>query len=386
MLLAVRQLFLFDTEPRGVEKWLYSLFIWIAGLGSANIYLGSRTFMYHEPIIWGAAFALLFYLSFLRYVIRPRFVTLLLASIFCVLAFQTRAPQGAGTVFCLGLFAVFTCLTALTQARGGIFDLFGLPKVARPYTHAGVAVLAILVSVGTYSLMNYAKFESWSGMPLHLYKRYPLFNEMETYRRIEGKAFHLSNARMMAYDYFHPVKIRFAEPFPWVYLAEAADAEEARFAEAKLDFASEFSSFPASQTALVFLSVFGICAAVFARSASRRTNLRLPLLSAAVAGSLILFFINIAQRYLHDFYPFWIIAAAAGLHQVLTIRTPVTRWIIWLILVPLVLYSAYVNTAFALVHQREVSHAYGNPWFEEKSNEFKQWRESIDSWVAGWRR
>jgi hypothetical protein len=383
ILLTVRQLFLPGTDPRGSEKWLYSLFIWIAGLGSANIYLGSRSFMYHEPIIWGAAFALLFYCFFLRYLIRPQVTTLLLACTCSLLAFLTRATQGAGTLLCLGLFAgtglVLSCRPKRPSwpAFWRLFDGLGLPNGAQTKPHVALAVVAMGVTVGCYMLVNYAKFDTFSGMPLHLYKRYPLFNEMATLERIEGRFFHLSNARTMLYNYFAPSKIEFSKSFPWAYVAREAKI----FPEAKLDLTGEFSSLTASQPALLLLAVIGL--PIVWRPFSKEKQLRLPLLGAAVAAGFNFLFICISERYTHDFYPFLILAGAAGLHTILTFRAQALRTAACLILVPLALYSAYVNTAFALVHQREISSIYGNPWTEEKLNEFRHWRRTIDAWVAG---
>jgi hypothetical protein len=287
------------------------------------------------------------------------------------------------------LFATVTLITAGHTHRRGILNLvdqFGTPKGARARIHAALALGGVLLAFGGYSLVNYAKLGTATGMPLDLYRRYEVFNEMETLRRIEGKPFHLINARMMLYNYFHPWKIRFRPTFPWAFVAEAEDSEPARFPEAKLDLASEFSSFPASQPALLLLAVFGLMAASFIKPASPRVQLRLPLVGALAAGTLIFLFINIAQRYVHDFYPFLLIAAAAGLHWVQTIRARPVRCATYIILVPLAVYSMYVNTAFALVHQRETTHAYGNPWFEAKAEEFNRWRTRIDDWVASWQR
>jgi hypothetical protein len=96
ILLTVRKLFLRPDDLTAGEKWLYTLFVWIAGLGSTTVYLSSRSFMYHEPIAWGAAFALLFYCCFLQYLIRPRVRMLTAASVLSLLAFLTRAPQAPG--------------------------------------------------------------------------------------------------------------------------------------------------------------------------------------------------------------------------------------------------------------------------------------------------
>jgi hypothetical protein len=380
ILRVARKLFLTDREPSTSEKWLYTLFVIVVGLGSSNIYMGSRSFIYHEPIIWGGAFALLFYYFFLRYLITPTARLLLIACVCSILTMLTRAPQGGGTLVCLGLFAVIGILAGGNRPAGfSILDYFGTLRGPQTRFHACLASAAIAVAIGSYSLVNYAKYETVSGMPLHLYARYQWFNEQHVYDRVEGKVFHLSNARTLLYNYFWPDKIKFSRRFPYVYATQDAKI----FPEAKMDLWGEFSSFPASKPALLFLSLFGVYAAFFTWSAGRKKKFRLPLLGAAVAGGLNFFLLALSERYLHDFYPFLILAGAAGLHQILALKSAFVRTGACIILVALSLYSIYVNTAFALVHQREISTIYGSPWAGLKEEEFKRWREAIDSWVWG---
>jgi hypothetical protein len=380
LLRVARRQFRFDREPGPAEQALYALFLVVVGLGSANIYLGSRSFLYHEPILWGATFALLFYSTFLRYLETRRTRTLAAAGLFSVFTFLTRAPQGAGTVLVLALFAAGSLAGAIFSGRSPARHI-GDARRARP-SGQGSALLAAgaaLVAVAAYFAVNYAKFGMLSGMPMHLYARYQVFNEQETYERIQGKPFHLSNARTMLVNYFAPTKIRFDRHFPWAYVTDDASV----FREARLDLWGEFSSLTASQPALLVLAGFGVYGVFFSASRGAR-RFRLPLVGAAAAAALNFFFTALSERYLHDFFPLLVLAGAAGVHQMLKLPRAGFRAVV-LALVPLALYSVFVNTAFALVHQREIlpRAGYGNAWSEEKAQEFQRWRAAIDRVLLG---
>jgi hypothetical protein len=388
LLLTARQLFLPGQKPTGKEKWLYALFVIVAGLGSTNIYLGSRSFLYHEPIIWGAAFALLSYYALLRYVMRPALGTLALACVFSLFAFLTRAPQGLGTTTALTLLAFTVLLDSrdsktprlpLTRpfhrrSRVSTFD-------GKDRSHAFCALGFVVVSFAAFFLVNYAKFGTVSGMPLHLYVRYQFFNQQADYERIEGKAFHLSNAPTMLVNYFAPGKVEFRPQFPWVYATD----QPTLLPGAKLDLCGEFASLTAGQPALLFLAVLGTYSVFFARPRNRGRKMRLPLIGAAAAGAVDLIYTVISERYTHDFYPFLILAGAAGVHQVLTLRRPGWRVGASVCFIVLSCFSVYANLAFALVHQREilVNYGFGNMWSDEKGEEFRRWRGAMDSWWRG---
>src|SRR4051794_1328710 len=82
------------------------IFLVLAGLGSTLIFLASRSYIYHEAIIWGAAFALGCYYHLLQYLARPRLRKLIAACVLAFCAFFSRGSVGMGTVAALGLLAV----------------------------------------------------------------------------------------------------------------------------------------------------------------------------------------------------------------------------------------------------------------------------------------
>src|SRR5262249_29704299 len=89
------------------QRWLHSLFILCAGIGSTNIFLAGRSFTYHEAIMWGSAFALLFVWAILNYWTRPTLTRLALAAGCAFMSFHSRPTAGAGALLALcGLGAI----------------------------------------------------------------------------------------------------------------------------------------------------------------------------------------------------------------------------------------------------------------------------------------
>jgi len=77
---------------RNSQRLLHSLFILCAGIGSTNIFLLGRSFTYHEAIMWGGTFALLFTLALIKYLARPGYGPLALASFLHSCRFSVVLP------------------------------------------------------------------------------------------------------------------------------------------------------------------------------------------------------------------------------------------------------------------------------------------------------
>src|SRR5205823_4265976 len=83
-------------------KLLHSVFIICAGIGSTNVFLVARSFTYHEAIMWGATFALLFTCTILRYFARPSKILLATAGVFAFMSLHSRASVGVGPLLVMG--------------------------------------------------------------------------------------------------------------------------------------------------------------------------------------------------------------------------------------------------------------------------------------------
>ena len=77
--------------------------VFVAGCGTSLLFLGSRAWVYHEAILWGAALALVAYERVLAFMMRPSHARLIGAAVFGGLAFLSRASVGMGPLIALGL-------------------------------------------------------------------------------------------------------------------------------------------------------------------------------------------------------------------------------------------------------------------------------------------
>ncbi|HZK79641.1 MAG TPA: hypothetical protein VFC46_01205 [Humisphaera sp.] len=77
------------------------LFVLCAGIGSTTVFLVSRSYVYHEAIMWGSTFALLFADRLLAYLATPNLNLLVAAGACAFLSFHSRATAGAGTLLAM---------------------------------------------------------------------------------------------------------------------------------------------------------------------------------------------------------------------------------------------------------------------------------------------
>jgi hypothetical protein len=193
LICAYRILLLIRNKPTvttTTQRLLRSLFIVCAGIGSTNVFLTGRSFTYHEAIMWGGAFSLLFAWTILKYLAQPGHWRLALAGFFAFMAFHCRPTAGAGALLAMSIIcAILTC-RALTRSQAAQ-SLLALSTVARPGRHALVAAVAIAITLATYFSVNYAKFQTFDGVPLRYYAWY---NAIPIRMKITGgKQLHLEN-------------------------------------------------------------------------------------------------------------------------------------------------------------------------------------------------
>lgn len=385
LLRRVRSLFRFRGRAPGTEKVLVVLYLLLIGLGSTNLFLASRAYVYHEAIMVGATFGLLFLLAFVRYAQRRRWPALASA---CGCAFFTvacRASTGVGPLLVLSLFAGASLvpmgrLAAWAPRLTALLDRVGLRHTALGLRHLGhvcLAGVAVVLTVGFFLGVNYAKFGTTSGMPLHQYVAFQHFDK-DGYDKIGGTSFHLANIRCGLWNYFWPGKIEFDPRFPWVYLTYTVTP----FPEATLLWSDWWSNVPATMPGLLVLALAGAWAVFASPFKEPRKVLRLPLLGALAAGVPILFLVGYCERYLHDWYPFLVLAGAAGLYAILSVQRLAVPRLASAALIPLTLWGVLVHAAFTLVYQRDFSVYCGftNHWTQPKAEEFQRWRRTIDGY------
>ena len=141
--------------------------------GSSLLYASSRTWVYHEAILWGVALTLAS-LAFLLAWLDHRSSWLLVgASAFAMLAILTRPSVGGGALAAMGLVAGRELLAMLpgdrrrdagVDGRDGESDGSDDPH-ARHWVHGTLTVAVVVVPVLVYSLVNWLKFRRLLGVP-----------------------------------------------------------------------------------------------------------------------------------------------------------------------------------------------------------------------------
>jgi hypothetical protein len=362
-----------------IQKFIYTLFLLAVGLGSTNIFLSSRAFIYHEAIMLAGMFGLGTCYYAIRYFIDRKSTNLILACCCAFMSFFSKVTIGTGAVLLMAMLFALLLAPFLAQLSycgrieamvTQLQEYFAVPKLIRAKHIIIIGVFgAILFS--SYVTVNYLKFGTFlDGSPLKWYGQY--MSAPERLERSGGKQLSLRNLRTTSYNYFVATNIDIEKSFPWLYMQHPAP--QSIFPEQKIDVFEQVASIPASTPFLFLLSLVGICVLIAGRS-QRIVQFRLPAIGALVGGSLILMAIGITYRYIHDYFPFLVLTGALGVQVVLLINKNKYVYGILLILSLLALFSIYTNLAFAIVYQREL--VWGvNP---DKTTAFRSLRSSIDS-------
>jgi hypothetical protein len=309
-------------------------------LGSTLVFLCAHAIVYNEAIVAGAALALWACFFFFRYLKQPRPGLLAVACLLSFLSFFARLTVGAGPQ----LIASFLCLALLLRATHrcrALLDWFEFPSPAAAGGHASLLALSLALTIAAYLSINHAKFGTWlNPAPYQYHVQY----DAARIARIQGSINHLSNIPFDLSVYFGPNRIEFTRTFPWVGLVGTPPGPGSA---AKIDSIANYTSIPDGMPALAILSILGVVLA------ARRFRKALPLLAATLAaGCLILINSYVAYRYLHDFYPFLVIAAMLGLAAVRSISGKSLRSAVTALIVIAGLWSIGANLAFALKWQR----------------------------------
>jgi hypothetical protein len=363
-----------QAPSSAAQRVIESLFILCAGIGSTDVFLVARSFTFHEAIMWGGAFALLFTWALLEYFARPRCSLLLLAALFAFMSLHSRATAGAGAVlvFCV-LIGLLTWRAFKGSNAGG--STFGLSSTAKPLLHACIAGLAVIVIVGSYLALNYAKFRTFDGVPLKYYEFY-----IQNPHHLEvtgGRQIHPENIPTAIATYFGVHGLLFDAKFPWLL-----PSRDATFVGSPAITAVEgFSTFPVSMPALLLLAVIG-CRPLLGGWNEAMRRLRLPAIGLLLGGGIVFATVAITERYLHDLYPALIVCAAVGVWRIG--RESYARGAT-VVLAVLSLASVACNCSLALANQRlDVWGMGGIP--PAKKAAFKEFQRSIYRFFNGTRK
>ncbi len=347
-----------------MEEWGAGSFLFLVGAGSVVLFLASRSIVYHEAELWGAALAIAAYDYLLGFIVRPGRRDLVWAGAFAGLAFLTRPSVGGGPVVALGLVLLGRLLVVVARRvrRDGWLRPLGWAGLGDEATNRSYLVpiaAAVALPLVVYMYVNYARF----GHPWN----YPITRHITVLdgidqMRIEalkangnslfGLKFVPTNLLVM----LRPDGLRLDGLFPFLTFPPAADI----LGGVKFDTVDRAASIPTTMPLLFVLSIVGAAAVFLGRPAltgSRLAALRVPVLGAVAGGCVTLSIDFVAHRYLSDFLPVLLLLGLAGVQALFVVlaRPGARRVIVRVVtagLVALAVLSLWANFALGILYQR----------------------------------
>ncbi len=363
-----RRLVVGDEAPTRATLWMAGGFTFVAGCASPALFLASDTWVYHEAILWGLAWAIASFSYLLEYLVTPSRRSLVLACVTATFAYLSRGSVGLGPVGALAL-------VLLARAGAWLWRRVRAWRAERPEAPApwlrwlglggadanrrvGPIALATAVPLALYAYVNEVKFHTLFGTPP--YQLQDLLagrpNRRAALAANHGSLFGFKYAPTIFVAYARPDAIRFDRLFPWVSFAGPPRV----FGHVVFEAINYSASIPATSTILCILAVAGVVAAL--RPLRRDPDspsaaaLRVPLLGAALGcvGTFYLAFLE--ERYLGDLVPFLVVAGAAGLWYLvaqLSRSRAAVRWLTGGVLVAVAAWSCWVTFGLTLLQQRD---------------------------------
>ena len=317
-------------QDRRISPVLVGTFAFAVGAASPLLWLAARPLVYHEAELWGAALALLGFERVVTWWSSRSTRDLLWAGGVAVLAAATRGSVGFGPAVALGVLAL-------------------LLAWRRQWAVATWAAVAAGVPLVLYAAVNLARF----GHPLAIPFETQVFNDFSADRRAalaanDGTLFGLKFLPTTVLQYIRPDTVRPDALLPWMSWGPPARV----VGGVTFDTIDRAASLPVTAPWLLGLAVPGVGLVL------RR---RVPfawcacLIGGAVAALPTLAIAFVAQRYLADFLPPLVVAAALGVPAVVAWvdgRSPGWRKAAMAAAAVLVAVAFVVNAALAVLAQR----------------------------------
>lgn len=316
-------------EPSGFATAIFTLTV---GLGSTLLFLGTRSWVYHEAILCGVAFALWSVWFALRWLDMPasrRWIGALVLALLCV-----NARQSVG-LFAVGVLGLVSISVALRSGR------FRQP------------ILVAFLSAGalfSFNAVAYLKFHSFAGAPISRNVQY----DAARLARSEGRVFQPANFRFNADAYLLRSNMRLAADFPWVFMDKQPKDD---YPEARMDYIEHTAALPIAMPALLLLALASLWPP--RRGFSNCPDILVLWLAFVPLFLSMLAFFAVAERYTADFVPFLVAAAATGLANFALVLTRFWERLLRLGLVTVSAISIAVTLAISMWYQGEK--AWGTP-------------------------
>jgi hypothetical protein len=289
------------------EAASYGVLIATICAGSILEYLAANPWVYNEDLAWSVALCTATLFVLLGVLEAPSGRRIVISSIFILMADLNRLTTGWACVI-----AGFLVTGWLAFGRGG-------RKQRRWAVPMAVATLVPFVIGG---LVTTLKFGGPFSLPLADQK----WTEVNAWRRYflaknGGKGYGIQFLPTTLWTYLQPFGLRLSTIFPFITMPSSPPEV---IGNAVFDQWERTASIPASMPLLTLLSVWGTVVAFWPRSVGRIRLTRTLLFGAATATGGVLLWGYISNRYVADFMPFLILAAAIGLVD-LWGRVPVRR-------------------------------------------------------------
>ena len=261
-------------------------------VGSVLVFLAANPYVYSEDKAWSVALSLGGFFALLGMLERPSWARAAICAVLIVAANLTRLTDGYACVVGAALVAAWFAL-----GRCGAEN--------RRWWRSMAAVALVSVAVG--SAINWAKSGSLFGLPVNEYTAFHVLHEA---RINGGHYFSIRYLPSTLYAYFQPGGLRLTSLFPFLTLPAGPTRV---IGNVMFDNRTRTASIPASMPLLFLFSCVGVVS-VFRRGAGNTAAMLRIILIAAVSGTAaVLFYGWIADRFLADFLPFLVLAAAIGM-------------------------------------------------------------------------
>ncbi|MBM3658764.1 MAG: hypothetical protein FJW95_04585 [Actinobacteria bacterium] len=307
LLWRVRALLRPDAEVGRPQQALYAAVAILVGLGTPLLFMGSRSWIYHEAALWALAFALCAYDQILAFLRRPTGWRLARAGIFAGCSVLSRATIGAGPLLALVLVGAVVVVVRVWPRARGLGGVAGLdPAVCHPRRWLPGLVAAVAIPAVVYATFNYLKFRTFFSVP---YDRQDIHTQRfrDVLAANDNSLFNLKAIPTHLLALLRPDGLSIGRVFPFVGFPRTPPRIVG-------SVVFDQRNLTASVTAAMTLIAVGAAIGVVALIRHRETApLRLLVLASVLVVPVTLSIVYVAQRYVGDVLIPLLLSAAVGL-------------------------------------------------------------------------
>lgn len=345
--------------------------------GSSLLFAASRTWVYHEAIMWGVASSLAGFAALLLWLDGNGRRFLVWASLFATVAMLTRPSVGGGVVAALAAVLAWVVIDRYRhRLRRGGEALGRLRMSGLSSPSPTLLATAVAVPVMSYAAVNWLKFRTLFSVPFDRQG----FTLLSAQRRAMldangGTLFNWKFIPTNLVSYARPDTVRVDGVFPLVHIRPSS----LRIGDPVYDLVDLTAGLPATMPLLVALAAIGVVVVI--RLGDALVPLR-PILVGAAVGTLPVLSIGyLANRYQSDFLPLLVVPALVG-------APAVTGWLrrrsrrsvvpVGAAACLLGIFGLGVNAALAFTYQR----AYAPPASPDQLAGYIDTQLAFDRWVG----